>query len=57
MPKSNKNRTRKQTTFVVINSVCGCAAANARPAAKIAASNGKEQAKLVTVFAEMERRS
>ncbi len=43
------------TTFVVVNSVCGCAAANARPAAKIAAANGKKPAKLVTVFAGMEK--
>ncbi len=43
------------TTFVVINSVCGCAAANARPAAKIAASSTKTPSKLVTVFAGMEK--
>ncbi|OAQ42078.1 hypothetical protein A5893_02895 [Pedobacter psychrophilus] len=43
------------TTFVVVNSVCGCAAANARPAAKIAALNGKKPTKLVTVFAGMEK--
>ncbi|HET8827718.1 MAG TPA: BrxA/BrxB family bacilliredoxin [Pelobium sp.] len=43
------------TTFVVVNSVCGCAAANARPAAKIAASNAKTPDKLVTVFAGMEK--
>ena len=43
------------TVFVVVNSVCGCAAANARPAAKIAASNEKHPHKLVTVFAGMEK--
>ncbi|HEX7367245.1 MAG TPA: BrxA/BrxB family bacilliredoxin [Pelobium sp.] len=43
------------TTFVVVNSVCGCAAANARPAAKIAAANSKTPDKLVTVFAGMEK--
>src|SRR6476469_6228313 len=43
------------TTFVVVNSVCGCAAANARPAAKIAASSTKRPDKLVTVFAGMEK--
>ncbi len=43
------------TTFVVVNSVCGCAAANARPAAKLAAGNEKKPAKLVTVFAGMEK--
>jgi hypothetical protein len=29
------------TVFVVVNSVCGCAAANARPAAKIASEHAK----------------
>jgi putative YphP/YqiW family bacilliredoxin len=43
------------TTFVVVNSVCGCAAANARPAAKMAAANTKRPDKLVTVFAGMEK--
>src|SRR6476661_8760695 len=43
------------TTFVVVNSVCGCAAANARPAAKIAAANATKPSKLVTVFAGMEK--
>lgn len=42
------------TVFVVVNSVCGCAAANARPAAKAAVKNKKHPAKLVTVFAGME---
>lgn len=41
----------KGTTFVVINSVCGCAAANARPAARIAVTNAKIPNKIVTVFA------
>ncbi len=39
------------TTFVVINSVCGCAAANARPAARLAAQNVKKPTKMITVFA------
>jgi len=43
------------TVFVMVNSVCGCAAANARPAAKLAAQNGKHPDKLVTVFAGMEK--
>src|SRR6478752_1774078 len=43
------------TVFVVVNSVCGCAASNARPAAKLAASNAKHPNKLVTVFAGMEK--
>ncbi|WP_164112619.1 MULTISPECIES: BrxA/BrxB family bacilliredoxin [Sphingobacterium] len=43
------------TVFVVVNSVCGCAAANARPAAKAAVQNAKHPTKLVTVFAGMEK--
>ncbi len=43
------------TVFVVINSVCGCAAANARPAVKLAATNVKHPNKLVTVFAGMDK--
>ncbi|PJJ83329.1 BrxA/BrxB family bacilliredoxin [Mucilaginibacter auburnensis] len=43
------------TVFVVVNSVCGCAAANARPAARIASQNAKHPNKLVTVFAGMEK--
>lgn len=43
------------TVFVVVNSVCGCAAANARPAARLAVQNEKHPAKLVTVFAGMEK--
>lgn len=43
------------TVFVVVNSVCGCAAANARPAAKLAAANAKHPNKLVTVFAGMDK--
>lgn len=43
------------TVFVVVNSVCGCAAANARPAARMAVKNSKKPGKLVTVFAGMEK--
>ncbi len=39
------------TTLVVVNSVCGCAAANARPAAKLSLQNTNKPDKLVTVFA------
>jgi putative YphP/YqiW family bacilliredoxin len=42
------------TVFIMVNSVCGCAAANARPAARIAAQSDKHPDKLVTVFAGME---
>lgn len=43
------------TVFVVVNSVCGCAAANARPAARMAVEHEKRPDKLVTVFAGMEK--
>ena len=39
------------TTLVVVNSVCGCAAANARPAVRISLSNKVKPTNLVTVFA------
>lgn len=39
------------TTLVVVNSVCGCAAANARPAAKMSLQNEKKPDHAVTVFA------
>ena len=46
----------KGTTLVVINSVCGCAAGLARPAATQAALNAeKKPAKLVTVFAGQDK--
>lgn len=47
--------TSEGTVFVVVNSVCGCAAANARPAARLAVESGKRPDKLVTVFAGMEK--
>lgn len=44
--------TKKEgTTLVVVNSVCGCAAANCRPAVKIAIQNSKKPDNLCTVFA------
>ncbi len=42
---------KEGTTLVVVNSVCGCAAANARPAAKISLKNEKNPDQLITVFA------
>ncbi len=41
----------KGTALLVVNSVCGCAAANARPGVKIALQNEKQPDKLLTVFA------
>ena len=43
--------TKEGTTLVVVNSVCGCAAANARPAAKLSLKNEKNPDQLITVFA------
>ena len=43
--------SKEGTTLVVVNSVCGCAAANARPAAKLSLQNNKKPNNLVTVFA------
>ncbi|TVQ81510.1 MAG: BrxA/BrxB family bacilliredoxin [Flavobacteriales bacterium] len=43
------------TTLVVINSVCGCAAANARPAAKLAISGSKKPSRVLTAFAGNDR--
>ena len=39
------------TTLVVVNSVCGCAPANARPGATMSLQNDKKPDQLVTVFA------
>ena len=42
---------QKGTTLVVVNSVCGCAAANARPGVNHSLQNDKKPDHLVTVFA------
>ena len=41
----------QQTTLVVVNSVCGCAARNARPAATLAIRHPQRPQRLLTVFA------
>ncbi len=43
------------TVLLVVNSVCGCAAANARPGAKMAITNEKKPDHLVTVFAGVDK--
>ena len=43
--------SKEGTTLVVVNSVCGCAARNARPGAKMSLENVKKPSNLVTVFA------
>ena len=51
-----KNELSKEgTTLVVVNSVCGCAARNARPGAKMSLANGKTPDNLVTVFAGVDK--
>ena len=40
-----------EPTLLVVNSVCGCAARNARPAVAMALQSDKRPAKLTTVFA------
>ncbi|MDQ2891001.1 MAG: BrxA/BrxB family bacilliredoxin [Gemmatimonadota bacterium] len=46
-----KLKDSKGTTLVVVNSVCGCAARNARPAVAKAIGNEKKPDTLTTVFA------
>ncbi len=46
---------KEGTTLVVVNSVCGCAAANARPGARMSLDNNKKPDNLVTVFAGVDR--
>ena len=43
------------TTLVVINSVCGCAARNARPGAKMSIEGAKKPDNLITVFAGVDK--
>jgi putative YphP/YqiW family bacilliredoxin len=43
------------TALVVVNSVCGCAAANARPAVRMSMNNPKTPDHLFTVFAGVDR--
>ena len=42
---------KEGTILVMVNSVCGCAAANARPAAKMSTSSSKKPDVFATVFA------
>ena len=45
----------KGTTLVVVNSVCGCAAANARPGALTSLLNEKKPDNLTTAFAGVDK--
>ena len=48
-------QSKEGTALLVVNSVCGCAAANARPGAKMALQNDKRPDGLYTVFAGVDR--
>jgi len=51
----SKMSNAEGTALVVVNSVCGCAAANARPGAKMSIQNDKKPTNLYTVFAGVNR--
>jgi putative YphP/YqiW family bacilliredoxin len=46
---------KKGTSLIVVNSVCGCAAANARPAAIMSLQNAKRPENTATVFAGVDK--
>ena len=51
----DKAIAKEGTTLVVVNSVCGCAEANARPGARMSLDNSKKPDHLVTVFAGVDK--
>ena len=51
----NSAIAKEGTTLVVVNSVCGCAAANARPGARMSLQNAKRPDHIVTVFAGVDK--
>ena len=51
----NEILDKEGTTLVVVNSVCGCAASNARPAAKMSLENAITPDRAVTVFAGVDK--
>ena len=46
---------KKGTSLIVVNSVCGCAAANARPGAILSLQNAKRPENTTTVFAGVDK--
>ena len=54
-PAVNAALAKEGTTLVVVNSVCGCAAANARPGVRMSLTNEKKPDQLTTVFAGVDR--
>jgi len=51
----NTNLPNSTTAVIIVNSVCGCAAANARPGVKNSLNNEKTPEKLFTVFAGVDK--
>ena len=51
----NTNLPNSKTAVIIVNSVCGCAAANARPGVKNSLNNEKTPEKLFTVFAGFDK--
>jgi putative YphP/YqiW family bacilliredoxin len=51
----NSQVTNSETAVLIVNSVCGCAAANARPGVKSSLINEKKPNKLFTVFAGVDK--
>ena len=47
--------SKEGTTLVVVNSICGCAAANARPGIRLSLENEVLPSKLTTVFAGVDQ--
>ncbi|MAC93958.1 MAG: hypothetical protein CMC96_00510 [Flavobacteriales bacterium] len=47
--------SKEGTALVMVNSVCGCAAANARPAVTLASKHSKRPDRLTTVFAGVDQ--
>ena len=51
----NKSISNSETAVLIVNSVCGCAAANARPGVKQSLNNDKVPSNLLTVFAGVDK--
>jgi putative YphP/YqiW family bacilliredoxin len=51
----NKSISNSETAVLIVNSVCGCAAANARPGIMQSLSNDKVPSDLLTVFAGVDK--
>ncbi|MBL6647648.1 MAG: BrxA/BrxB family bacilliredoxin [Flavobacteriaceae bacterium] len=49
------NLQKSETAVLIVNSVCGCAAANARPGVKDSLKNEKKPKNLFTVFAGVDK--